>query len=201
MGVYERKDRFYKRAKDEGFASRAVYKLQELDRRFRLFNKGACVLDLGAAPGSWMEWIAERVGESGLVVGVDLLPLHISLKTPMQFIQGDFTAPDSRERIREAASGKPFDVIVSDAAPNLSGIGFADQERSLKLNLAAIRIAEALLKPSGILLIKSFEGEIETPLKHHLQAGFIDIKRITPEATRKTSRELYWIAQKNEFNS
>lgn len=212
-GTYDRKDRFYERAKEEKYASRAVYKLQELDRQFKLFKMGQRVLDLGCAPGSWMQWIAGKTGPQGLVVGVDLLPVHISLGATMRFLQGDFSDevminqlaaycedsnPPESPFSKGGNNSRPalFDVIVSDSAPNLSGILFADQERSLALNRQVMATAKRLLKPKGKLVLKSFEGEAIQDLKAALIDGFVHVQRFIPEATRKTSREVYWIAEK-----
>lgn len=195
-GQYKRKDRFYERAKKEDYASRAVYKLQELDRRFKLFQKNDWVLDLGSAPGSWLEWISERIGARGGAVGVDLLPVRVTLPQNVYLVQGDFSRADVLDRIVAVAAGRAFDAVVSDAAPNLSGVLFADQERSLALNLQVIAVARRFLKPGGKLILKSFEGENLPVLKAALEAAFTAVKRFIPEATRKTSREVYWVAKR-----
>ena len=195
-GHYDRKDRFYLKAKADHYASRAVYKLQELDRQFHLFQKGKRVLDLGCAPGSWLQWISSRIGPTGLLIGVDLLPLHLPEHPNTEIIQGDFTDSAVSDAITARFGNQPPQVVVSDSAPNLSGILFADQERSLDLNTAVIAIARKLLPPGGKLVLKSFEGERIPELKARLTPDFTAIKRLVPEATRKTSREVYWIAQK-----
>jgi 23S rRNA (uridine2552-2'-O)-methyltransferase len=195
-GQYKRKDHFYTRAKKEAYASRAIYKLEELNRRFKLFRKSDYVLDLGCAPGSWLQFISEIVLPSGRVMGVDLLPLAIALPKEVHIFQGDFGDETVLDEMHALTEGRPFDAVVSDASPNLSGVLFADQERSLELNLQVIAVARRFLKPGGKLVVKSFEGENLLMLKAALESAFTDVKRFIPEATRKTSREVYWVAVK-----
>lgn len=193
MPVYDRKDRFYKRAKAEGFRSRAAYKLQELDRRHHLLSRGARVLDLGCAPGGWIQVAAQAVGPRGRVVGIDRLPLEPLPLPQACLLQGDLAAPDSLARLAEALGG-PADVVLSDMAPDTSGVGFQDHVRSVELVRLALGAARVLLRPGGALLAKVFEGPELTALVAELKSAFAEVRRLKPEATRKGSRELYLLA-------
>ncbi|MBI2341852.1 MAG: RlmE family RNA methyltransferase, partial [Deltaproteobacteria bacterium] len=133
--MYNRKDYYYKKAKDEGRASRASFKLEQIQSRYHIIKRGDVVLDLGAAPGSWMEVVSEIVGDKGFVVGVDLLPLKVKLKTNMQFFQGDLN--QTEEILSHLHQTEEVDVILSDMAPNTSGVAFKDAYLSYELCLKA----------------------------------------------------------------
>jgi 23S rRNA (uridine2552-2'-O)-methyltransferase len=190
---FNRKDGFYHRAKREGKRSRAVYKLTELHRRYRLFGPGARILELGAAPGSWSEFIAAMVGPRGLVVSVDLLPMTGLPTPPCHILQADITAPDCPERIRGIAP-QPFDGVISDMAPNLTGIRTTDEARALELDRAALALARTVLRPGGFFLIKAFQSPELTAFKHELHDLFATLTATKPEASRKSSAELYLLA-------
>ncbi len=192
--VYQRKDTWYRKAKAEGYRSRAAYKLQELDRQFRLFRRGQRVLDLGCAPGGWLQVAAQSVGEQGRVVGIDRLALP-SLGLPNVFVlTADIQAPESLASLREALGG-PADLVLSDMAPDTSGVGFADHARSIELVRAAADVARAQLRPGGALVAKVFEGPDLNPLLAELRTSFGEIRRVRLDTTRKGSRELYLIAR------
>jgi 23S rRNA (uridine2552-2'-O)-methyltransferase len=181
-------DAYRLKAQAEGFASRAIYKLKAIDGKYRLFRQGQRVLDLGCAPGSWLQYIAGRVGPQGLVVGVDLDKPRIPLKPPLRFITGDVLSLDF-----EAIAGiSPyFDVIVSDLAPNTSGIKSVDQERSLRLAEHALTTAQKFLAPGGHFLVKIFEGPDTPGLMSRLKEQFKDCHRIKPAGSRPSSKEYY----------
>ncbi len=192
--VYQRKDTWYRKAKAEGYRSRAAYKLQELDRQFRLFRRGQRVLDLGCAPGGWLQVAAHAVGEQGRVVGIDRLAVP-SLGFPNVFVlTADIQAPESPASLREALGG-PADLVLSDMAPDTSGVGFADHARSIELVRAAVDVARAQLRPGGTLVAKVFEGPDLNPLVAEMRASFGEIRRVRLDTTRKGSRELYLIAR------
>jgi 23S rRNA methylase len=192
--VYDRKDTWYRKAKAEGYRSRAAYKLQELDRQFKLFRLGQRVLDLGCAPGGWLQVAARVVGEQGRVVGIDRLAVAPLDLPNVVVVMGDIQAPESLARLREALGGHA-DLVISDMAPDTSGVGFADHARSIELVRAALDVARSQLRPGGALVAKVFEGPDLNPLVAEMRASFGEIRRVRLDTTRKGSRELYLIAR------
>jgi len=182
-----KKDEFYTRmAHEEGYPARSVYKLKEMDEKFRLFRSGDKVLDLGCAPGSWMMYISEKIGNSGKVVGVDRSELKIPLKSNMRFIEQsvmDFKKNDF--------AGMKFDLVVSDLAPQTTGIKISDEVRSVELCDTALDIAAALLLPDGIFVCKIFEGEMIRDFHKRIKARFKRFKIFKPKAVIKGSKEIY----------
>jgi len=181
-----------KRAGAEGYRSRAVYKLQELDRRDRLILPGSVVLELGAAPGGWTQYVSERAGERGRVVASDLL--DVDPVAGMTFVQGDFTEQVTADRIVAALGEDGADLVLSDMAPNLTGVSGTDQARSMALAELALDMAVGVLKPGGSLAMKVFQGEgFETFVKA-LRQHFRGVKIRKPDASRSRSREVYLVA-------
>jgi cell division protein FtsJ len=154
---YKLRDTYYKKAKQQGYRSRAAYKLLELQERFRIFKTGQLIVDLGAAPGGWMQVAAKLVGPSGKVLGVDLQPIEAFHHKNIIVMQGDITATETEQRIMEYL-GRPADSVISDLAPKLTGIRDTDEARSLELNRTAFKIAKRLLRAGGSFLIKNFES-------------------------------------------
>jgi 23S rRNA (uridine2552-2'-O)-methyltransferase len=192
--AYKHHDSFYKKAKEEGYRSRAAYKLLELQQHFRAIRPGDSVVDLGAAPGGWLQVGAELVGSKGKIVGVDLQPLQPFGKRNVTVIQGDITAEATTERIKQILGGQA-DCVISDLAPKLSGIKDADAARSLELNRTALTVATRLLRPGGIFLVKGFVGNDLQAFTLELKKYFRSVQRTRPEATRKTSSEIYFCAK------
>ncbi|MBI2091792.1 MAG: RlmE family RNA methyltransferase [Deltaproteobacteria bacterium] len=190
--MYNRKDYYYKKAKDEGRASRASFKLEQIQSRYHIIKRGDVVLDLGAAPGSWMEVVSEIVGDKGFVVGVDLLPLKVKLKTNMQFFQGDLN--QTEEILSHLHQTEEVDVVLSDMAPNTSGVAFKDAYLSYELCLKALEAAETLLKSGGNFIAKIFQGKEVDDFRRELRRHFSKIETYIPPATRVTSKEIYLIA-------
>ena len=186
----DRPDYYSRRAKAESYASRAVYKLADLDRKYRLFLPGQRVLDLGCAPGSWLQYISSRVGSQGVVIGIDRQPLKIAVKPPIKFIQGDLMHLDPETVQREAPI---FEVVVSDLAPATSGIKEVDQARSLELARLSWRWAQQLLARGGHYLVKVFNGPEVPGLVAELKASFREVKIAKPTGSRPESRELYLV--------
>lgn len=186
--MYDRKDAFYQRAKKEGFRSRAAYKLQEIQRRMRVIRAGHAVVDLGAWPGGWLQVAAEIVGARGIVVGIDVVAID-PLPSPVTTLVGDVGAPDVAARLM-AALGRPADVVLSDLAPKLSGIAPRDEARGAELAEQALGIAQAILRPGGALVMKTFDVGTRDPLRPH----FAQVRTIGLEATRKGSSERYLVA-------
>jgi len=192
--AFERKDHFYRKAKREGKASRAVYKLAELQKRFRLVNRGDSVIDLGCAPGGWLQEVAPLLGPKGMVVGIDLLPLKISLPKNSAFVHGDLNDEASQDEVAKLAGGRA-DCILSDMSPNLSGVQFADAFRSYELAMRAFEMCERFLCEGGNFVVKIFPGEEFPGYVAMLRKRFAKVNALTPEATRKTSSERYIVCQ------
>jgi 23S rRNA (uridine2552-2'-O)-methyltransferase len=192
--AYKPQDSYFRKAKQEGFRSRAAYKLVELQRRYRILRPGDTVVDLGTAPGGWLQVAAKIVGEKGKVVGVDLqviAPLH---RQNIVAIQGDITSAEVQAKITELIGGFA-NCVLSDLAPKLSGIRDADMARSLELNRTALRVAAQLLRPGGSLLLKSFMSEDLQTFTAELKRFFASVERTKPEATRQGSSEFYFLAR------
>lgn len=183
-------DHFARQARSENWAARSVYKLEEIDLRFKILKQGDRVLDLGCFPGSWSQYALKKVGFPGLVVGVDILgPLKLSYGN-FKFIKEDVFNLDSD---RLAAELGKFDVVLSDMAPSTTGIRNTDAARSMELALRALEISIKVLSSRGRMVCKVFEGEDIGRLRNLAAAGFRDLRLLRPAATRKRSRELYLI--------
>lgn len=189
MAVYNRKDSYYKKAKQEGYKSRAAYKLKELNGRFGIIKKGYRVLDCGAAPGGWSQVALEITGESGKVVGVDLDEITGINNKNFIGITGDFTDNATLEKV--LAVSPVYDAVISDIAPHTTGIREADHINSLELVSFVCDFAEKVLKQGGCLVFKLFEGEGRRALTDGLKKKFKDVKIVRPEATRSGSVEIY----------
>lgn len=189
----QHKDPYFKQARLSRYRSRAVYKLKEIDEKDHLFHKGQTVIDLGAAPGSWSQYVSERISPGGKLIAVDLLPLEPV--THAMIIQGDFTEQDTFEQCLRALDGQRADLVISDMAPNISGIKHSDQARSLYLAELARDFACQVLKPGGDLLIKLFQGAGVDEFRQGLKEHFGRILNRKPRASRDDSREFYILAR------
>ena len=192
--VYIPYDKFARRAKQEGYRARSSYKLLDLQRKFGLIKRGDRVLDLGAAPGSWLQVAASIVGERGKVVGVDLAPIKpLGLANVVAFqkdiLEEDFVGFLARQ------GHKIFDAVLSDVAPNTSGIKERDQALSHDLSLRVLGLASQLLRKGGTMVIKVFEGPNTSQLMKETEKHFSSVKLVKPEASTKGSKELYLIAR------
>jgi 23S rRNA (uridine2552-2'-O)-methyltransferase len=191
----ERKDEpYYKMAKKESYHSRASYKLLQLNNKFNIIKKGDIVLDLGAAPGGWSQVALEKVGEEGLVVGVDLQRIKPMEGNNFIAIMGDFTSAETVEELLKITRRK-VDVILSDASPQLSGVKDVDQVRALELALGVIKISGLILKPHGSLIMKAFQGEEFETLLKEIKKEFKTVKTTKPPSSRKKSVEMYVVAK------
>ena len=187
---YDPKDFYYRKAKKEGFRARSAFKIDEILKRHRLLRPGDAVLDLGAAPGGFLQILADAVGEGGVAVGVDLEPIRNLGKAWVRTGVVDLLAPDALERIQALHPG-PFRLVASDMAPKTIGIKVTDEARSLELVRMALRIAERTLRPGGAFVAKVFVGGDFPELKKELRAHFAAVHVVRPEATRESSYELY----------
>jgi 23S rRNA (uridine2552-2'-O)-methyltransferase len=192
--AYKPRDSYYKKAKQEGYRSRAAYKLLELQQRFHLLRVGDSVVDLGAAPGGWLQVAAKIIGPAGKIIGVDLQPIQPFRERNIVILQGDMTRADVREKIHRLLNGSA-DCVLSDLSPKLSGIRDADMVRCLELNQIALDTAVHLLRPSGSLLVKSFISNDLHTFTAQLKKYFSAVQRTKPEATRQGSSEFYFVAQ------
>ncbi|MDP8222858.1 MAG: RlmE family RNA methyltransferase [Candidatus Lernaella stagnicola] len=185
-------DHFAQRAKDEGYASRAVYKLAEIDRRVSLFVPGARVLDLGCAPGGWLQYAAQKVTASGRVVGIDLRP------TDVQAPQVRTIVGDLLEGVDLGEETKPFDVVLSDMAPDTTGVRNVDQARSAELARLAFQWALRLGAPGSAFVTKIFQGPDFEALLRDVKDAYEKVRCVRPEATRKESIEVFIVALKKK---
>jgi 23S rRNA (uridine2552-2'-O)-methyltransferase len=185
-------DPFVQRARSEGWRSRAVFKLEEIDRREKLLHPGAVCLDLGAAPGAWSEYAMRRVGARGRVVASDILPM--AQLPGVEFVAGDFREETVFSRVLALLPQRGVDVVLSDMAPNFSGVDVIDQPRSMYLGELALDMAQRVLKPKGTALIKVFQGSGFKELLEGTRAKFGRVKLVKPQASRSRSPEMYLLA-------
>lgn len=185
-------DPFVQRARSAGWRSRAVFKLEEIDRREQLLKPGQTVLDLGAAPGAWSQYAQRRVGRKGRVIATDLLPM--AELAGVDFVQGDFREEAVIEELLRRLPERPVDVLLSDMAPNLSGVDVIDQPRSAYLTELALEMAGRVLKDGGGALIKVFQGAGFTELVQSARGRFQRVKLVKPGASRSRSPEMYLLA-------
>jgi 23S rRNA (uridine2552-2'-O)-methyltransferase len=192
----QRHDRFYREARKQRYAARSVFKLEQLDRRFRLLRGGRRVLDLGCRPGSWLQYAARRVGPSGFVVGLDRQPLEIALPDNAALVVGDVLELDP-EQLRAALPGDGgcFSVVLSDMAPDTTGVSFADQVRSIELFRRALELADRLGCPRSSFVGKLLMGQDFAEVLGDLRRRYQQVKTVRPEATRRSSTEVYLVAR------
>ncbi len=194
--MYNPKDTYFKKAKKEGFLARSVYKLEEIDKRYRIFKRGQRVLDLGAAPGSWLQYIAKAVGKKGKVLGIDIRPIKWDNHPAfVSFWQRDIWKWDCHEAQKIAPC---FDVVVSDMAPSTTGIKDADAFRSFKLAKRALDVALTLLPHGGHFICKLLEGGEMKDFLLECKRGFSFVKVFKPRGSRTESREIFVIALKKK---
>jgi 23S rRNA (uridine2552-2'-O)-methyltransferase len=186
-------DPFVKKAKAAGFRSRAIYKLEELDQREKLLRPGQVCLDLGAAPGAWSQYATRKVGSKGRVVATDILPMDPI--GGVEFVQGDFREADVAAAIQALVGERGVDLLLSDMAPNLSGIDAVDQPRSIYLAELALDTAGTVLKPGGTALIKVFQGAGFSEFLTAARLRFGKVRMVKPAASRARSPELYLLAK------
>lgn len=188
-------DDFYvQKAQKEGYRARAAYKLLEINEKTGLIKKGMTVVDLGSAPGSWSQVAGRLVGDSGTLIASDILPMD-TLEN-VTFIQGDFREEAVFNQIMDEVGGCRVDVVLSDMAPNTSGMAAVDQPRMMYLCELAVDFALKVLPEGGALIMKVFQGEGSQELRANMQKQFSKIKSIKPAASRPRSKEMFWVAIK-----
>ena len=189
----QERDIYVEQANRDGWRSRAVFKLEQIQDKERLLKPGVVCVDLGSAPGSWSQLAVRLVGPTGRVIAIDLLPME---PIPgVEFVEGDFTAPETLQVLRNLVGSKPVDLVMSDMAPNMSGNRAIDQPRSLGLLDEAVAFAREVLRPGGDLLLKAFQGEGIDALTRDLKRDFRTVKTLKPKASRSESREIYLLAR------
>ena len=188
-----RRDLYRRLAREQGYKSRAAFKLIEANERYGFIREGGKVIDLGAAPGGWLQVASELVGPRGLVVGVDISPIRLKAKNVVTLkmdVHGEGVAP----RLRELMGG-PADVLLSDLAPSVSGVWELDQTRQVDLTLRALSLARDVLKPGGSFFCKLFEGERSQDARDEMRRSFRSVRVVKPAASRRESSELYYCCE------
>lgn len=186
-------DPYVKKAQQEGYRSRAAYKLIEMQEKDRILRPGMTVLDLGAAPGGWSQIAADYVGDHGIVIASDILPMD-SLPG-VTFIEGDFREEAVFTQLLEIIGDQGVDLVISDMAPNMSGTRAVDQPRAMFLVELALDMATRVLRPGGDFLVKVFQGEGFDALRKTTQQHFHKLQTRKPDASRARSHETYWLAR------
>ncbi len=184
-------DEYVLKARAQGYRSRAVFKLAEIQQKDQVLKPGQFVLDLGAAPGGWSEYASQILGDQGKIIAVDLLPIESI--AGVTFLQGDFTEQETLDRLLELAGDHLFDLVLSDMAPNLSGMDSVDQPRSIYLAELAFDLAENFLNSSGVFVVKLFQGAGSEELISSFRRRFKSVKLRKPDASRARSSEIYAI--------
>ena len=189
----QERDPYVQQARREGWRSRAVYKLQQIDTRERLIRPGMTCVDLGAAPGGWSQYAADKLKGRGRIVAIDLLPMD-SLPG-VDFLQGDFTEAETLEALHALLGGAPVDLVISDMAPNISGNRAVDQPRAMYLVELALDFCREVLRPGGDFVCKLFQGEGFDEFLAAARGSFKRVKVMKPKASRAGSREVYLVAR------
>ena len=183
------KDPFVIQAQKDGYRSRAAYKLIEIDKKYKIIKSGITAVDMGAAPGGWSQVLSKKIGLNGKIIGIDLLDV-----TPIKgidFIQGDFMQEEVLKKMIDKLKNKRVDLVISDMAPNISGVKMVDQQRAINLNELALDFASKHLKQNGFFLVKSFVGiDFEEYVKN-LRACFKKVFKIKPDSSRSRSSEIF----------
>ena len=186
-----KKDQYHRLAKERGFRSRASFKLLQINKRYRFIRTGQFVLDLGAAPGGWLQAARQAVGTTGFVLGVDKQPIKPVSGSNVVTIVGDITQPETVDAIKSRAGN--FGVILSDLAPNVSGVWEVDHARQIELARCAVRLGSQLLRPSGNMLVKVFQGSETNNFQSETRWLFRAFRIVKPPASRPESAELYFL--------
>lgn len=195
MSRFIPKDHYFEKAKAQGFVARSVFKLEEIDRSLRLIKPDSIILDLGCAPGSWLQYVANKIGPKGAALGIDLSPINEQFHARIKTVVDDCLLLTD-EKLRSHMAGvvdnfASFDVVLSDMAPKTSGIKHVDQFKSFELASMALTIAERFLKPGGHVVIKIFGGGEVNDLIARMKALFKTVKQVRPKSVRAPSKEFY----------
>lgn len=191
MGNFVTKDHYFDKAKTLGFKARSVFKLSEIDDSLKLFKRDAKVLDLGCAPGSWLQYVATKLGPGGLALGVDLTPVAESIHPRIRTVVDDCFSLSPESIALHLGQDTRFDIVLSDMAPKTTGIKHVDQIRSFDLAESALGIAEQVLVPGGHVVIKIFAGAEVSHLIARMKRLFLVVKQMRPKSVRAPSKEFY----------
>ncbi|MFI5219683.1 MAG: RlmE family RNA methyltransferase [Bacteroidia bacterium] len=193
---YKPNDHYARKAKQENFAARSIYKLEEIDNRFKIIHAGDYIMDLGASPGSWAQYASKKVGDKGKILGIDLKPVTISLPNAV-FVVTDLNElnDDVIHQFINSLTHQLFDCVISDMAPNTTGNKFTDQARSYDLCVLALETAKKFLKPNGNFVCKMFEGEDTMPFRDELKKYFTEVHILRPKSTQSSSKEMFMIGR------
>lgn len=195
--TYNPKDHYFKKAKEQNFAARSVFKLEEIDQKFKILKPNQFILDLGASPGSWSQYCSKKIGSGGRILGVDLKPVTAKLPNAT-FIQADLRDLNIEEVFIEHGFKPPFDLVISDMAPNTTGIRMTDQARSFQLCELALDLARKFLKKDGHFVCKLFHSDDFTVLRDEIKKDFQKFEAVKPESTRKISKEIFLVGLKKK---
>ena len=188
-----KKEYYYKKAKEENYRSRATYKLVQANEKYGFIQRNAIVVDLGAAPGGWIQAARKMTGKNGFVLGIDLKPIDPFTQEYIRTIIADFTEPGTIDIIMSFLRRKA-DVVLCDAAPNITGVWEVDHARQIELAEKALEIAQCVLRPSGSFFVKVFEGELLNDFMQTVKILFDEVKLVKPQASRQQSSEMYLLA-------
>lgn len=194
---YNPKDHYFKKAKENNFAARSVFKLEEIDQKFKLLKPKQTILDLGASPGSWSQYCSQKIGADGRILGVDLKAVTVKLKNAT-FIQADLRDLHLVDLFKEHGFVPPFDLVISDMAPNTTGIRSTDQARSYDLCELAFQVSQNFLKKNGHFVCKLFHSDDFSKLKALIKADFEKFEAVKPDSTRKISKEIFLVGYKKK---
>lgn len=189
---YNPRDHYFKKAKQENFAARSVFKLEEIDRKFKLLKPKQTVLDLGAAPGSWSQYAGQKIGPGGRLLGVDLSPISVRVPNAV-FLQADLRDLELEKIFVEHGFVPPFDVVLSDMAPKTTGVRMTDQARSMELCELALDVARRYLRPGGHFVCKLFHSDDFNVLRGAIKESFDRFEAVKPDSTRKISKEIFLV--------
>lgn len=189
----QNRDHFVQKARSSGYRARAIFKLEEIDLKYRLIKPVTRLVDLGAAPGSWCQYAASRVTDPAQILAVDLLDMEPV--AGIRFIQGDFTDPELTDSLFDTMQGQTIDLVLSDMAPNITGIRAADQARTEAIQQSILHFCSQALRPAGTLLTKLFEGEAAQFMRAQMKSRFTEFAAIKPDASRSESREIFLLAR------
>jgi 23S rRNA (uridine2552-2'-O)-methyltransferase len=190
---YDRPDHYSKKAQAQGFMARSVFKLEEIDAKYHLVQAGQHVLDLGASPGSWSQYISQKIGPKGRLLGIDLTPISLALPNAL-FVKADIEKADFPALFAQAGMRPPLGLVVSDMAPKTSGHTFTDQARSYNLCVMALHTAQQYLRHGGAFVCKIFDGPDTQDFYKELQGSFDKVAHFRPKSVRSESKEFFFVA-------
>lgn len=189
---YNPRDHYFKKAKQNNFVARSIFKLEEIDQKFKILKPKQTVLDLGASPGSWSQYCSKKIGNEGRILGVDLKQVTVKLPNAV-FIQADLRDLNLENIFKEHGFQPPFDLVISDMAPNTTGIRMTDQARSFELCELAFQISQKFLKKDGHFVCKLFHSDDFSKLRDMIKTDFKQFHAVKPDSTRKISKEIFLV--------